>query len=171
MPEETGVQLLCAASYDIKWRRNLDTDKASTEQICDRTDQNGKKYAQHQTQGQKDQHPGQGEDKRHRHNQQCEKNEEALSRAHQPPQIRPMDLACHHMETIRQEKTTTETSRTVERRPGQIPKGHDLADDSTREANLEAQTTGHYSCPMTTTTTTTTTTDTMMKSHEYWSQC
>ena len=32
LPEETGVQLLCAASYDI-WCRDLDTDQTSTEQI------------------------------------------------------------------------------------------------------------------------------------------
>ena len=35
--------------YDI-WRRDLDTDQTSTEQICGRTDQNGKKYAQHHIQ-------------------------------------------------------------------------------------------------------------------------
>ena len=49
LPEETGVQLLCAASYDI-WCRDLDTDQTSTEQTCSRTDQNGKKYAQHHIQ-------------------------------------------------------------------------------------------------------------------------
>ena len=49
VPEETGVQLLCAASYDI-WYRDLDTDQTSTEQMCGRTDQNGKKYAQHHIQ-------------------------------------------------------------------------------------------------------------------------
>ena len=47
--EETGVKLLCAASYDI-WCRDLDTDQASTEQTCGRTDHNGKKYAQHHIQ-------------------------------------------------------------------------------------------------------------------------
>ena len=36
LPEETGVQLLCAASYDI-WCRDLDTDQTSTEQTCGRT--------------------------------------------------------------------------------------------------------------------------------------
>ena len=46
LPEETGVQLLCAASYGILCR-DLDTDQTSTEQTCGRTDQNGKKYAQH----------------------------------------------------------------------------------------------------------------------------
>ena len=49
LPEETSVQLLCAASYDI-WCRDLDTDQTSTEQTCGRTDQNGKKYAQHHIQ-------------------------------------------------------------------------------------------------------------------------
>ena len=49
LPEETGVQLLCAAIYDT-WCRDLDTDQTSTEQTCGRTDQNGKKYAQHQIQ-------------------------------------------------------------------------------------------------------------------------
>ena len=45
-----GVQPLCAARYDI-WCRDLDTDQTSTEQTCGRTDQNGKKYAQHHIQG------------------------------------------------------------------------------------------------------------------------
>ena len=36
LPEETGVQLLCAAIYDI-WCRDLDTDQTSTEQTCGRT--------------------------------------------------------------------------------------------------------------------------------------
>ena len=49
LPEETSVQLLCAAIYDI-WFRDLDTDQTSTEQTCGRTDQNGKKYAQHHIQ-------------------------------------------------------------------------------------------------------------------------
>ena len=49
LPEETGVQLLCAASYDI-WCRDLDTDQTSTEQTCGRTDQNWKKYGQHHIQ-------------------------------------------------------------------------------------------------------------------------
>ena len=39
---------------------------------------------------------------------------------------------------IRQEKTTRETSQAAERRPGQILEGHDLAEDCTRQANLEA---------------------------------
>ena len=33
-------------------------------------------------------------------NQQCEKDEMVLSRAYQPPQRRPMDHACYHLETI-----------------------------------------------------------------------
>ena len=34
------------------------------------------------------------------YNQQCEKNEVVLGRAHQPPQIRPMNLAFHHADAI-----------------------------------------------------------------------
>ena len=49
LPEETGVQRMCATSYDI-WGRDLDTDQTSTEQTCGRTDQTGKKYAQHHIQ-------------------------------------------------------------------------------------------------------------------------
>ena len=85
----------------VSCNRPLDTDQTSTEQTCGRTDQNGKKYAQHHIQGQKDQHLGQGEDKSHRYNQQCEKNEMVLGRAYQPPQRRPMDHACYHLETIK----------------------------------------------------------------------
>ena len=80
LPEETSVQLLCGATYDI-WCRDLDTDQTSTEQTCGRTDQHGQKYAQH-------------------HIQHCEKNEMVLGRAYQPPQRRPMDLAYHQLETI-----------------------------------------------------------------------
>ena len=50
---------------------------------------------------------------------------------------RSMDLACHHLETIWQEKTTRETCQAVERRTGQMPERHDMAEDSTRQANLE----------------------------------
>ena len=50
LPEETVAQLPCAASYEI-WCRDLDTDQTSTGQTCGRTDQNGKKYAQHHIQG------------------------------------------------------------------------------------------------------------------------
>ena len=99
LPKETGVQLLCAASYDI-WCRDMDPDQTSTEQTCGRTDKNGKKYAQHHIQRQKDQHLGQGEDKSHRYNQHRKKNEMVLGRAYQPPQRRPMDLAYHQLETI-----------------------------------------------------------------------
>ena len=72
LPEETGVQLLYAASDDI-WCRNLDTDQTSTEQTCGRTDQNGKKYAQHHIHREKDQHMCQGKDKTHRYNLHCER--------------------------------------------------------------------------------------------------
>ena len=36
----------------------------------------------------------------HRYNVHCEKNEMVLGRAYQPHQRQPMDLACHHLETI-----------------------------------------------------------------------
>ena len=38
----------------------------------------------------------------------------------QPPQIQTMDLTCHDLETVRQEKTTRETSQAVERQLEQI---------------------------------------------------
>ena len=77
-----------------------------------------------------------------------------LGRAYQPPQRRPVDLARHHLETIWQEKTSRETSQAVERRPGQILKRHDMAEDSTRQSHLETTcwglrpTTGHNGCLM-----------------------
>ena len=40
------------------------------------------------------------EDVSHIYNQQCENNEMVLGRPHQPFQRRPMDLACHNLETI-----------------------------------------------------------------------
>ena len=49
-----------------------------------------------------------------------------------------MALACHRLETMRQEKMTRETSQAVERQPGHILERHDLAEDSARQANLEA---------------------------------
>ena len=44
-----NLRIIETASYDI-WCRDLDTDQTSTEQTCGRTDQNGKKYAQHHIQ-------------------------------------------------------------------------------------------------------------------------
>ena len=85
LPEETGVQLLCAASYDI-WCRDLDTHQRSTKQTCGCTDQKRKNDAQHGIQRQKDQHLGQGENKSNIHFKQCEKNEMVMGRAHQLPQ-------------------------------------------------------------------------------------
>ena len=60
-----------------------------------------------------------------------------LGRELQPPQRRLRDLACHHVYPIRKENTTRETRQAVERRPGHILEGHDLAEDSPRETNLE----------------------------------
>ena len=47
-----------------------------------------------------------------------------------------MDLACCHLETMTR-KDDKETSQAVERRSGQILERHDMAEDSTRQANLE----------------------------------
>ena len=80
----------------------------------------------------KDQYLGQGENNIHRFNQHCKKNEMVLGRAYQPPQRRPMDLTCHHLQAIRQENTTREASQAVERRPAQILERHDLPEDSTK---------------------------------------
>ena len=72
LPEETGVQLLCAASYDI-WCRDLDNDQTSTEQTLGRTDQNGKKYAQHNIIKIEGPTSGSGRGQTHRCNLHCEK--------------------------------------------------------------------------------------------------
>ena len=49
-------------------------------------------------------------------------------------------------------KDDKEASQTLEKRPGQILEGHDVAEDSTRQANLEmawwGPSTEHYGCPM-----------------------
>ena len=126
----------CAASYDI-WCRDLDTDQTSTEQTCGRTDQNGKKYAQHHIQKIEGATSGLGRRTKLIDIIYTVRNEMGLGRAYQPPQRRPMDLARHHLETIWQEKTSRETSQAVERRPGQILERHDMAEDSTRQGHLE----------------------------------
>ena len=41
------------------------------------------------------------------------------------------DLTCHHLDTIRQEKATRETSQAAERRPGQILERQYLTENST----------------------------------------
>ena len=48
---EGQVYNSCVLPAMTIWCRYLDTDETSTEQTCDRTDQNGKKYAQHHIQG------------------------------------------------------------------------------------------------------------------------
>ena len=50
LKRQLGVQLRCAASYDI-WCRYLGTDQTSKEQTWGRPDQDGTKYAQHNIQG------------------------------------------------------------------------------------------------------------------------
>ena len=86
-------------------------NQTSTEQTCGRTDQNGKKYAQHHIQSQNDQHLG--KEKASRHNQQCDKNEVVL-------------------DSLKDDRWIRETSQAVGSRPGQIREGHDLAEDSAR---------------------------------------
>ena len=131
--EETGVQLMCAASYDI-WCRDLDTDQTSTEQTCGRTDQNGKKYSQHHIQGQKDQHVGQGENKSHRHNQSNVRKMKAgqgtrtASKTTDGPHVLPLG---DHVIRRRPERPAKWW------RPAQILERHDLAQDSVRLTNLE----------------------------------
>ena len=39
------------------------------------------------------------EDISHIYNMQCDKNEMVLGRVYQPPERRPMDIACYHLET------------------------------------------------------------------------
>ena len=60
--EETGVEILCAASYATRCR-DLDTDQTRKEQTCGRTYNKGKEYVQHHIQGQQDKHVSQGEEK------------------------------------------------------------------------------------------------------------
>ena len=76
---------------------------------------------------------GQGEDTTHRYDQNGENNDTVQGRAYQPPQRRPMDLACYHLDTIRQENTTRDASQSAERRPGQILGRHDMAEDRTQD--------------------------------------
>ena len=59
-------------------------------------------HPQNHIQGQKDKCLGQGENKRHING----KNEVVLGNAHPPPERLSMGIACHHLETIRQETLT-----------------------------------------------------------------
>ena len=74
---------------------------------CGRTYQHGNKYPQYHIQGQNDKYLGQGENKRHTNDQRYEKNEVVLGNAHPPPERLSMGIACHHLETIRQETLTS----------------------------------------------------------------
>ena len=95
------------------------THQTSAEQTCGRTDQNEENMLNTTCKDRmtniwvKERTPF------NIHNQQCETNEVVLGRVHQLPQTWPMDLACHHLETILQEKSTRETSEVMERRPRQ----------------------------------------------------
>ena len=62
--EETGVQLTCAASYDVLMVQI--PRHSPNKHITNFTGQNGQKYAQHHVQGWEDQHRGQRERERER---------------------------------------------------------------------------------------------------------
>ena len=51
----------------------------------------------------------------HRYNQQCEKNEMVLGRAHQAHQRRSMDLTSHHLETTRENDDKGDTPSGAEK--------------------------------------------------------
>ena len=99
-------------------------------------------YAQHHTRGQKDQHL----DLRHLDLGRAnvidiirnvrKRSGPGQDTPWQPPQRWPTDLACHHLATIRQEKTM-DNSQAPERQHGQTLEGPDLEEDSSRQANLE----------------------------------
>ena len=97
LPEYTGVQLLYAATYDIRCR-DVDTDQRNTEQTCGRTDQMERSILNITYEDRKTW-------VRDRTKfidiiNTVRKNEMVLGRAYQLPQRRPMDLACHHSETM-----------------------------------------------------------------------
>ena len=122
----------------------------STGQTCGRTDQIGKKlYAQHYIQGQKDQHTRTKgptyNDKRtnfwarertkviyvisiSRKRSCAGHGASTASKTTDGPRLSP--LGDHST------KKTRETSQAVERRPGNKLEGHDLAEDSSTQANL-----------------------------------
>ena len=94
------------------WCRDMGTQQKSTVQTCSRSDQNGKTYAQHHIQRQKEQPLGQAEDKSHRHNQQCEKLRVPGHITYTDSKTTDGPLQSPFMlETIRQENTTRETSQ------------------------------------------------------------
>ena len=63
----------------------MDNHETSTVQTHGRTEQNGRKYAQHHIQEQKDQHLEQGEDKSHRYNNiNNNNNNKTLFSGHNP---------------------------------------------------------------------------------------
>ena len=72
-----------------------------------------------------------------------------LGRADQPPQRRPMDLASHHLENMREENTTRETSKAWRDDldatcTHTVLEGHDLAGDTTIQAISVARSCGLF---------------------------
>ena len=65
-------------------------------------------YVQHHIQGQKYKLLGQREDNNHRH---LITKVRIMDSACQPPQRRPIDLTCHHLDAIRQENTAWKISQ------------------------------------------------------------
>ena len=102
--EDTGVHLPYAASYDI-WCRVLDTHETSTYKIA-AAHTNMAISILNITYKDRKTNIGQGENKRHINDQGYEKNEVVLGNAHPPPERLSMGIACHHLETIRQETLT-----------------------------------------------------------------
>ena len=115
MPEDTvRVQRLLAASYDIMLRHGRSPNKHRTKLRAHRPKCEEEKTTLTITYTDIRTNIGVSILVK-----QCENTEVGLGKANQPPQRYPVDLACHHLETI-QEKTTRETSQAVERQPGQI---------------------------------------------------
>ena len=145
---------MCAASLYI-WCRYLDTDQASTEQLAaaqtnrERSmlnitykDRNTNIWVRERTKGidiisyvrkhiqaQKDQHLGQGEDKRHRHNKLCETNEVRSLGHGTSTASKTTDGPCLSQLG---DHTTRESNQTMEQRPVHILQGQDLTELQSR---------------------------------------
>ena len=153
-PEERGVQLLCAASYDI-WCRDLTLTKQAQNKIA-------------ATQTKMERSMLNITYKDRRTNIWVRERTKLIDIIYTVGKMK-WSWAGHinrlkddrwtsrvtmHLETIWQENTTMETSQAVERRPGQIRERHDMAEDSTRQGHLETTcwglrpTTGHDGCLM-----------------------
>ena len=108
------------------------TDQTSTEHACAHTPK--LKDAQHYIQWEGPT-SGSGKGQSNKHNQQCEKNEGHINSLKDDRWSARITI----LETIRQEKTTRETSQAVKRRSGQILGRHDLAENSSKQARRHVQ--------------------------------